>query len=54
VALKFFYDKERRYLARKRQLPWIQLHDKTPYLQLCEESCRSSAFALDADAFPGR
>jgi hypothetical protein len=54
VALKFFYDKERRCLARKRQLPWIQLHDKTPYLQLSEEYCRLSAFAFDADAFPGR
>jgi hypothetical protein len=54
VALKFFYDKERRCLARKRQLPWIQLHDKTPYLQLCEEYCRLSAFAFDADAFADR
>jgi hypothetical protein len=52
VALKF-YDKERRCLARKRQLPWIQLHDRVPYLQLCKEYC-SPAFTFNADAFPGR
>jgi hypothetical protein len=54
VALCFFHDKKGLCLVEKRQLPWIQQYDTSPYLQLCKELCRSSAAAFRADAFPGR
>jgi hypothetical protein len=57
VALRVFYDKERRGLAKKRQLPWThhyKCYDSLLHRELCEEHCGSSAFSMDVDALAGR
>jgi hypothetical protein len=57
VALRFFHDKERRGLAKKRQLQWThhyKFYDSLLHRELCEEHCGSSAFSIDVDALAGR